>query len=218
MSTCWHCQQVNTTKLEKVTEELHTIPIPMKPIAQVGIDLMKLKLSKGYNYVITAINYFTKYIKMGAPEDKSAKSIATWIYGNIFCHYGVTDIHITDNRAEFVNHISKELYARCNVAHCITSPYHPAANGPMKRFSKITTQIMVKGLDNQEDWPDFVQTVALNIQYNVHKATNYQPIHLLIGRRPKCINYSTDIKEIDDFTDEEMKMVMEAVSDENLKC
>ena len=56
----------------------------------------------------------------------------------------------------------------------------------------------------------------------MHKSTNYQPIHLLIGRRPKmppeCINYSTDIKDTANFTDEEVKMVMDGVSDENLKC
>ena len=34
---------------------------------------------------------------------------------------------------------------------------------------------------------------------------------------PECINYSTDIKDIDNFTDEEVKMVMESVSDKNLK-
>ena len=34
----------------------------------------------------------------------------------------------------------------------------------------------------------------------------------------ECINYSTDRKDIDDFTDEEVKMVMDGVSDENLKC
>ena len=56
----------------------------------------------------------------------------------------------------------------------------------------------------------------------MHKSTNYQPIHLLIGRRPKmppeCINYSTDIKDTAIFTDGEVKMVMDGVSDENLKC
>ena len=56
ISTCKCYQWVNTTKLQKVNEELHNIPIPMKPMAQVGIDLMKLKPSKGYNYVITAID------------------------------------------------------------------------------------------------------------------------------------------------------------------
>ena len=59
-----------------MNKELHSIPIPMKPMAQVGIDLMKLKPSKGYNYVITAIDYFTEYVKMGALKDKSAESIA----------------------------------------------------------------------------------------------------------------------------------------------
>ena len=98
-------------------------------MAQVGIDLMKLKLSKGYNYVITAIDYFTKYIKMGTLKDKNVLSVATWIFDNIFCCYGVIDIHITDNSMEFVNQISKELYFRCNVAHRITLPYHLAVNG-----------------------------------------------------------------------------------------
>ena len=37
--------------------------------------------------------------------------------------------NITNNGTEFVNKISKELYTRCNVAHCIKSPYHPAVNG-----------------------------------------------------------------------------------------
>ena len=103
ISACKCCQQVNTTKLQKVNEELHNIPIPMKPMAQVGIDLMKLKPSKGYKYVITAIDYFTKYIKMGALKDKSALSVATCIFDNIFHCYGVKDIHITDNGMEFVN-------------------------------------------------------------------------------------------------------------------
>ena len=97
-------------------------------MAQVGIDLMRLKPSKGYNYVIMAIDYFTKYVEMGVLKDKSAESIAIWIYKNIFCCYGITDIHITDNGTEFVNKISKELYARHNVAHRITCPYQPTAS------------------------------------------------------------------------------------------
>ena len=222
ISTCECCQRINTTKLQNVNEELHNIPIPMKPMAQVGIDLMKLKPSKGYKYVITAIDYFMKHVEMGALKDKTALSVVMWILNNIFCHYGVTDIHITNNSTEFVKQISKELYSRCNIAHCITSPYHPTANGLMERLNRMTTEMMIKGLDQQEDWPNFVQTCAWNIQSNVHKSTNYQPIHLLIGRRcnmpPECINYSTNKKDRADFTDEEVKMVMDGVSDENLKC
>ena len=101
ISSCECCQWVNT--MQKGKEELHSFPIPMKPMAQVGIDLMKLKPSQDYNYVITAIDYFTKYIEMGTLKDKSALSVAMWIFENIFCHYGVMDIHITNNGTEFVN-------------------------------------------------------------------------------------------------------------------
>ena len=147
ISTCKRCQWVNTTKLQNVNEELHNIPIPMKLMAQVGIDLIKLKPSKGYNYVITAIDYFTKYVKMGALKDKSALSVARWISDNIFCHCTVTDIHITDNSKEFVNQISKELYSRCNVAHRITLPYHPAVNRLMEILNRTMTEMMIKDLD-----------------------------------------------------------------------
>ena len=73
------------------------------------------------------------------------------------------DIHITDNGTEFVNQISKELYSRCSMAHHITLSYHPAANGLMERLNKTMTEMMIKGVDQQEDWPDFVQTCAWNI-------------------------------------------------------
>ena len=73
------------------------------------------------------------------------------------------NIHITNNSTEFVNQISKELYSRCNVTHCITSPYPLAVNGLMERLNRTMTEMMIKGLDQQEDWPDFVQTCAWNI-------------------------------------------------------
>ena len=159
---------------------------------------------------------------MDALKDKSALSVAMWIFDNISWHYGVTDIHITNNGTEFVNQISKELYSRCNVAHHNTSPYHPTVNGLVERLNRTMTEMMIKDLDQQEDWPDFVQTCAWNICSNVHMSTNYQPIHLLIGRRPKmppeCINYSMDIINTANFTDEEEKMVMDGVLDKNLKC
>ena len=66
---------------------------------------MKLKEYKGYNYVIMAVDYFTKYVKMGCLKQKCAKEVTKWIFDNIFCQYRVCDVHITDNGTEFVNHI-----------------------------------------------------------------------------------------------------------------
>ena len=41
---------------------MHPVPVPIKVMSQVGIDLMKMKETPdGYNYVISAIDYFTKF-------------------------------------------------------------------------------------------------------------------------------------------------------------
>ena len=115
----------HTSHSQKIDQNLHPIPVPMKPVSMFGINLMKLKESPGYNYVITATDYFTKYVEMGCIKQKSAIEVITWIYNNIFCRYGVCDIHVTDNGTEFVNVISKELYRRTGVTHHLTSPFHP---------------------------------------------------------------------------------------------
>ena len=81
-------------------------------MSKVGIDLMQLKPYKGYHYVINAIDYFTKYVKMNALKTKSAEEVMTWIFDNLFCRYGVIDVHITNNSIEFVNKIAKQLYKR----------------------------------------------------------------------------------------------------------
>ena len=92
---------------------------------------MKLKEYKGYNYVIMAIDYFTKYVEMGCLKQKCAKEVTKWIFHNIFCQHGVCDVHITDNGTEFINHIAKDLYDRTGSSLCITTPYHPNTNGLM---------------------------------------------------------------------------------------
>ena len=97
--------------------------LPMKIWSQVGIDLMSLtdtthfKDVRGYKYIITAQCYFSKYMEIGALKMKTGVEVSTWIYENIFCRYGVTDIHISDRGKEFVNNMARELYKKCGIKH-----------------------------------------------------------------------------------------------------
>ena len=72
--------------IQKTSTLMHPVPIPIKLMSQVGIDLMKMKETPdGYNYVISAIDYFTKFAELGALKDKAAITVGKWIYENIFC-------------------------------------------------------------------------------------------------------------------------------------
>ena len=185
VSLCDQCQRSYTSCLQKIDQNLHPVPIPMKPVSMFGINIMKLKESQGYNYIITAIDYFTKYVEMGCIKQKSAIEVTTWIYDNIFCRYGVCDIHITNNGTEFVNTISKELYSRTGVTHHLTSPFHPRANGLVEHMNQTTTatlkKILQDGIHKHKDWPQLISTVTWTVRSNMHKSTMYEPIHLVIG-------------------------------------
>ena len=85
--TCCTCQMKKTHgNLKKSSTEMHPIPVPTKVISQIGIDLMHMgKTNKGYNFVIMAVDYFSKYCELGALKNKEGRTIGKWIYDNIFC-------------------------------------------------------------------------------------------------------------------------------------
>ena len=48
--------------IQKTSTLMHPVPVPIKVMSQVGIDLMKMKETHDtYNYIISAIDYFTKF-------------------------------------------------------------------------------------------------------------------------------------------------------------
>ena len=225
---CERCQRVNRSALQKSSLELYNVPIPMKVMSQVGIDLMKLcetdgfEHEAGFQYVITAQCYFMKYVEIGALRTKTGPEVANWIYMNIFCHYGVTDIHITDRGNEFCNIMFKELYKKCGVRHCIMMPYHPQANGMIERCNCTTSEMILKMISTerkQKDWVNYLPTVAFALHSSMHHITNYEPLRLLIGCKPKlpseCTQYEEDVLKNLDFTEEEIELLSQTVTQEN---
>ena len=223
---CEWCQRVNRCSPQKSSLELHNVPIPQKVMSQIGINLMKLCETEGYEkpgfqYVITAQWYFTKYVEIGILRTKTGLEVAIWIYTNIFCRYSVTDIHISDRGKEFCNEVSKELYKKCGVRHRIMTPYHPQANGMIKWCNCTTSEKILKMIGTekkQKDWVNYLLTVAFALHSSMHRVTNYEPLMLLIGRKCKlpseCTQHDEDVRKNLDFT-EEVEILSQVVTEDN---
>ena len=57
-----------------------------------GIDVIgriASKASNGHEYIIVAIDYFTKWVEMASYSILKAKHVARFIENNIICKYGV---------------------------------------------------------------------------------------------------------------------------------
>ena len=89
INTCLVCQIAKERAIKKTSRTMTPVQIPPKVMSQIGIDLMMMEPSKGMTYIITAVDYFTKYCEIGALSCKEENIVATWIYKNIFCRYSI---------------------------------------------------------------------------------------------------------------------------------
>ncbi|XP_077222030.1 uncharacterized protein LOC143855863 [Tasmannia lanceolata] len=69
-----------------------------------GIDIIgkiSLKSSSGHEYILVAIDYFTKWIEAASYASLTSASVAKFIKANIICRYGVPHELISDNGSHF---------------------------------------------------------------------------------------------------------------------
>ncbi|GBC22609.2 DDE-type integrase/transposase/recombinase [Rhizophagus irregularis DAOM 181602=DAOM 197198] len=115
--------------------ELNVIKV-IEPFYRIGIDVVgPLPVTKRNNrYIVTAMDYFTKWPEAKALETADAKEIARFIYEDIICRHGL-----------------KSLMEEFQIKHNFSTPYHPKTNGLIERFNKTLCESLAK-LSNIEDW------------------------------------------------------------------
>ena len=59
------------------------------------------KVSNGHEYILVAIEYFTKWVEVASYAILKAKHVAWFIENNIICRFGVLQEIISDNGSHF---------------------------------------------------------------------------------------------------------------------
>ena len=178
---------------------------------QIGMDLIHMTPSvRGYNYIITAMDYLSKYYEMHALKEKSAKEVARFIYEELICRWGCSEYHITDQGREFVNAINTNLLDMCGTKQRITSAFHPQANGLCERLNGSTQETLAKTMTEEQDWVAMIPTVAFSHRTLMSASTNVAPLELILGSKPHVpidihMKYPTDEDLDRDMTEEEAK-------------
>ena len=107
IKSCVACQHVKCGgKFEKGSENLKPIPVPRMPMRQIGIDCITNlpKTEEGYDTIVTAIDYTSKWPESKPLKGKFAEGVAEFMY-ELVCHHGAAKIHISDQGREFVNQV-----------------------------------------------------------------------------------------------------------------
>ena len=123
--------------------KFHGQPAPLHPLAVAAVfqrwDMDFLgplkKADGGEQYILLAVDSFSRWCEAFALKDQKATTVATVLYEQIFTHYGAPRKLISDRGAQFM---SKLVQALCNMfavkRHC-TSSYHPQTNTSCERMN-----------------------------------------------------------------------------------
>ncbi len=103
VQTCDTCQRRGNLKANNI---LHLIE-PKAPFQKIGIDIVgPLTITKkGNRYIVTAMDYFTKWLIAKVIKEAIAKIVSKFIYEKIICEHGYLQVLQSDRRIHFVNRV-----------------------------------------------------------------------------------------------------------------
>ena len=134
---CYQCQVHGDLK-HMPPMPLHTMTLPW-PIA-----------SNGHEFILVAIDYFTKWVEAASYKVLNSKKTAQFFQTNIIYKYGIPHEIILDNGLHFKGETEK-LLRQFNIRHHKSSPYCPQTNGAVEATNKNIGQILKKITKNYKD-------------------------------------------------------------------
>src|SRR6266498_3809975 len=180
VKTCDDCQQREGLQKNNI---IH--PIPAKaPFQRIGIDIVgPLTITRrGNRYIVTAMDYFTKWPIAKALKEAMAKAVSKFIYQKIICEHGCSEVLQSDQGTHFVNRVIEDLTEKFRIKYRLSSPYHSQMNGLVERFNQTLCEKLAKLLEETDQWDEFVDPVLMAYRTTKHSATGVTPFLLTYGR------------------------------------
>ena len=154
VKSCHDCQ--THANLNHVPpSELYSMTSPL-PFLVWGIDVIGRitpKASYRHEYILVAINYFTKWVEAAFYSVLKAKHVALFSENNIICRFGVPQEIISNNSSHFKSEIQR-IMEEYGIEHHKSSPYWPQANGAVEAANKNVRNILAKMVVTYKDWAE----------------------------------------------------------------
>src|SRR6266540_643348 len=180
VQTCNACQQRGSPKANNI---LHLIE-PKAPFQRIGIDIVgPLIITKKENrYIVTAMDYFTKWLIAKAIKEAMAKTVSKFIYEKIICKHGYPQVLQSDQGTHFVNRVIQDLSEKFRIKYRLSTPYYPQTNGLVERFNQTLCEKLAKMAEETTMWDEFIDPALMAYRTTKHATTGVTPFLLVYGR------------------------------------
>ena len=137
-----------------------SVPWVHIPFDKVAIDLigpLHHVTNCGKRYILTVVDYATRYTEAVPLENIDNESIAEALIG-IFSRVGFPREILSDNGIQFVSQVMKKVTILISLKQLFSSPYHPMANGLCEKFNGTLKKVLICMSNAQpKEWDRFIE-------------------------------------------------------------
>ena len=183
--SCDICQKVSYKGKVKPVP-LQSMPVMTIPFQRIAIDLIgpfSPPSEEGHKYVLTIIDYATRYPEAIPLKNIDTISVAEALI-SVFARVGIPKEILSDRGRQFTSDLMAEIDRLLNIKPLFTTPWHPAANGLVEKMNGTIKSIIKKLCqDRPRQWHRFIPAALFAIREIPNDSLKYSPFELLYGRK-----------------------------------
>ncbi|RVW62913.1 Retrovirus-related Pol polyprotein from transposon 17.6 [Vitis vinifera] len=178
---CPECQ-IHGDLIHAPPSELHALTSPW-PFSVWGIDIIgkvSPKSSSGHEFILVAIDYFTKWVEAASYARLTSARVVSFIRSHIICRYGVPHELISDRGVHFRAEVDT-LLQKYAIRHHRSSAYRPQTSRAVEAANKNIKRILRKMVETSRDWSEKLPFALWAYRTSFRTSTGATPYSLVYG-------------------------------------
>jgi hypothetical protein len=171
------------------------------PFDMLGVDILGplTETKDGHKYILVFTDYLSRWAEAFALKRIDSKSIAKIFLDEIVCKYSAPATLLSDQGAQFMSFLMKEVCELLKTRKLNTTAYHPQCNGLTERFNATLCQLLAMfSNEGQTDWDQFIAVALFAYNTSVQQTTELSPFEVLFGRPPRLPCESENVRSVQD--------------------
>ena len=124
---------------------------------RVGLDIIGPlpKTKNENNYIITLVDYFTKWVEAKAIPNMESEEVIKFL-NKVFARHRPPEIIIIDNGNSFISEVTKMMSDLCRSWVHYVSLHHPESNGMIENRNRKVGKLLRLLVDNETEWDEYL--------------------------------------------------------------